>query len=76
MKKFCTFLKEHAKILILKKKDGTTNKRRIKIFQDAKVCYICGKRILRFTNNKNIKKSAITVIIQVNIEAQPLVFII
>ena len=31
MKKFRTSLIEHAKTLILKRKDGTTNKRRIEI---------------------------------------------
>ena len=31
----------------MKRKNVTINKGRIKSYQDAKVCYICGKRILK-----------------------------
>ena len=31
-------------------------KEELKPYQDAKVSYICGKRILKFTNDKNYQK--------------------
>ena len=31
-------------------------KEELKPYQDAKVCSICGKRILRFTNDKNYQR--------------------
>ena len=49
MKKFCTFLREHAKNII----DFETKnvlplaKKKLKSHKDVKVCYICGKRILK-----------------------------
>ena len=51
-------------------------KEELKSYQDAKVSYICGKRMLKFTYDKNYQKSETTVIIQGNIQAHPLVFII
>ena len=59
MKKFCTSLKEHAKntINFEKKKMLTLTKEELKPHQDAKVCYICGKRFPeKFANNKNYQK--------------------
>ena len=49
MKTFCKCLREHTKNIIYfeKKKNVTINKRRIKSHQDAKVSYICRKRILK-----------------------------
>ena len=49
MKKFCTFLREHAKNII----DFETKnvlplaKKKLKSHKDVKVGYICGKRILK-----------------------------
>ena len=49
IKKFCTSLREHAKDIIdfEKKKILPLTKEELKSHQDAKVCYICGKRILK-----------------------------
>ena len=46
MKKFCTSLREHAKNIIdfEKKKMLPLTKEELKSHQDAKVCYICGKK--------------------------------
>ena len=48
-KKFCESLREHAKSTIdfEKKKMLSLIKEELKPHQDGKVCYICGKRILR-----------------------------
>ena len=56
MKKFCEFLREHAKNIIdfRKKRFLQLTKEELKSHQDAKVCYICRKRILKmFPKNKN-----------------------
>ena len=56
MKKFCEYLRKHAKNIIdfEKKKMLPLTKEEIKSHQDTKICYICGKRILKkFANNKN-----------------------
>ena len=47
LKKFCESLKEHAKSIIDfgKKKMLPLTEKEIKSHQDAKICYICGKRI-------------------------------
>ena len=47
MKKFCESLREHAKNIIdfEKKKMLPITKEELKSHRDAKVCYICGKRI-------------------------------
>ena len=49
MKKFCESLREHAKNIIdfEKKKMLLLTKDELKPHQDAKVCYICGKRIIK-----------------------------
>ena len=49
MKKFCESLREHAKNIINfeKKKMLLLTKDELKPHQDAKVCYICGKRIIK-----------------------------
>ena len=49
MKTFCTFLTEHPKSMIAleKKKMLPLTKEELKSYQDAKVCYICEKRILK-----------------------------
>ena len=49
MKKFCTSLREHAKNIIdfEKKTMLPLKKEELKSYQDAKVCYICGKRLLK-----------------------------
>ena len=59
MKKICTSLREHAKNIIdfEKKKMLLSTKEELKSHQDAKGCYICGKRILRkFAKDKNHRK--------------------
>ena len=59
MKKFCTSLKEHAQNIIdfEKKSKLPLTKEELKLHQDAKVCYICGKRILKkFAKDKNYRK--------------------
>ena len=45
MKKFCQSLREHVKKVkaFLKVKAVMVNKRKIKSYQDAKVCYFCRK---------------------------------
>ena len=78
MKKFYASLREHARNIIdfEKKKMIPLTKEELKPHQDTKVCYICGKIILkRFAKDKNIENSEIIVIIQVNIEAQHIVFV-
>ena len=49
MKRFCTSLREQAKNLIdfEKKKMLTLTKEELRSFQDVKICYICGKRLLK-----------------------------
>ena len=49
MKKFCESLTEHTKNIIdfEKKKKLPLSKEELKSCQYAKVCYICGKRILK-----------------------------
>ena len=49
MKKFSTFLRGHAKNIIdfEKKKMLSLTKEELESHQDAKVCYICRKRILK-----------------------------
>ena len=50
MKKFCTSLREHAKRIIdfEKKKMLLLTKEELKPHPDVKVCYICGKNILKW----------------------------
>ena len=58
MKKFCESLRKHAKNIIhfKKKKILQLTKEELKSHQDAKVCYICGKRILqKLAKNKNYR---------------------
>ena len=58
--KFCESLRENAKNIIdfEKKKVLPLTKEEIKSYQDTKLCYICGKRILKkFANDKNHQKS-------------------
>ena len=49
MKNFCTFLREHAKNIIdfETKNMLSLAKKKLKSHKDVKVCYICGKRILK-----------------------------
>ena len=58
-KKFFTSLREHAKNIIdfEKKKMLPLTKEELKSHQDAKECYICGKRILKkFAKDKGYRK--------------------
>ena len=59
MKKFCDSLREHASNIIdfEKKKNVTVNKKWTKSHQDAKVCYICRRKVLKkFAKDKNYRK--------------------
>ena len=59
MKKFCTSFKRTRKKYnyFKKKKMLPLTKEELKSHQDAKVCYICGKRILKkFAKDKNYRK--------------------
>ena len=49
VKKFCTCLRKHAKNIIdfEKKEMMPLTKEELKSYQDANVCYVCGKRISR-----------------------------
>ena len=49
LKKFCESLREYAKNIIdfENKKSVVINKKELKLRQDTKICYICGKRILK-----------------------------
>ena len=49
MKKICESLREHAKKTtdFEKKKILPLTKEELKSYQDTKVCYICGKRLLK-----------------------------
>ena len=58
-KKFCESLREHAKIIIdpEKKKILPLTTEKLKSHQDARNCYICGKRILqKLPKNKDYRK--------------------
>ena len=60
MKKFCESLREPAKIIIdfETKKMLPLTKEEIKSYQNAKLCYICGNKILRKSANcKKLSKS-------------------
>ena len=60
IKKFCESLREPAKIIIdfETKKMLPLTKEEIKSYQNAKICYICGNKILRkFANCKKLSKS-------------------
>ena len=77
MKRFCESLREHVKNIAhyKKKKMLPLTKEELKSHQDAKVCYICEKRILqKLPKNKNYRKLEIIAITQVNIAAQQIVF--
>ena len=55
MKKFCESLRKHAKIITnFENKMLPLTKEELKLHQDARNCYICGKRILeKLAENKN-----------------------
>ena len=59
MKKICESLREHAKKIIdfEKKKMLPLTKEELKSYQDTKVCYICGKKLLKqLANDRNYQK--------------------
>ena len=79
MKIFCTSLREHAKNIsdFKKKKRLPLTKEELILHQDAKVCYICGKRILKkLSKSIYYRKGRVIAIIQVNIELQHIIFVI
>ena len=57
MKMFCTSLREHATNVINfeKKELLPLTKEELKSHQDAKVCSICGKRILKKLSNWKVR---------------------
>ena len=76
MERFCTSSREYAKNIIdfeLKKMLPLT-KEELKSYQDAKLCYICRKRILKNAKDKIIKKSGIIVIMPGKIKVQHIAF--
>ena len=79
IKKSCTSLQEHATNVINfeTKKMFPLRKEVLKSYQDTKTYHICGKRIYKsLPMIKIIKKIGIIIILQVNIEAQHIVFVI
>ena len=73
MEKFCKSLIEHANEIISfkNKKHEAINKRA------AEICYVCEEKLKKsMLKNKNIAKLEITVIIQGNIEALHIVYVI
>ena len=78
-KKFCTFLREHAKNIIdfEKRKLLPLTKEELKSDQDAKLCYICGKIFIKkFANDKNYRKVRDHSHYTRKYRAQPIVFVI
>ena len=78
-KKFCQSLREHSKNItdFEKKKMLPLTKEEVKSYQNAEVCYIRGKRLLKsLLMIKIIKKFETIVILQVNIEVQHTVYVI
>ena len=74
MKKFCTSLREDTKNKVYFEKEKMSLL--TKSHHDAKVCHIHGKKNLKIlVKIKIIEKSAIIVIIQINIEVQYIVFL-
>ena len=76
-KKSCTFLREHATNVtnFEKKKMLLITKEELKSHQDPKAWHICGNSFLNgFLMIKIIGKLEIVAIIQVNIEAQHIVY--
>ena len=77
---FCSSLREHATntniIDFGKKKMSPLTKEVSILHQDATDCYIYGKTILKkLSKSKNYRKLEITAVMQANIEAQHIVFI-
>ena len=57
IKKFCNILGEHEKYnLFSKGKLVPLTKKELKLYRDAKVCYICVKKILQFPKDKNYQE--------------------
>ena len=56
MKKFCTSLREHAKNIDFEKKEPLLLTEESKSYQEANVCSICGKRILKLCKSANYRK--------------------
>ena len=57
IKTFCESLREHAKYIIdfKNKKMLRLTKEELKLDQVPKVCYFCGKIILKYISKKNFK---------------------
>ena len=75
MKMFCTSLRKKNNDFE-KKKMLPLSKEELKLYQDPKVCYICGNRIIKMLKLKIIKMSEIIVLIQGNIEVKHIAFVI
>ena len=79
MKKFCETFREHAKNIVNfeKKKMLPLIHQELKPHRDAKVFYTCGKRIFKkLAKSKTVEKLEIIPIIQVNIDAPHILFVI
>ena len=78
MKEICESLRQHAKnkTHFEKKKMLLLTKQELKSYQDAKVCCICAKRILKSSLKAYIIGKIDHCHLQVNIEVQHIVFVI
>ena len=79
MKKFCKSLREDAKNIIdfEKKKMLLLTNQELESHQGATMPYICGKKSKKkLSESINYRKLEIIATIQVNIEAQDIVFVI
>ena len=79
MKQFCSSLRKYVTNVINfeKKEMLPLTKEKLKLHQDAKICYICGKKILRkLSKSINYWKVRGIAILQIAIEAQHIVFVI
>ena len=78
VRKFCTSLRERTKSINgFEKKMLPLTKEELKSHQDAKVCYNCGKRLLKsLLMTKFIENLKTIAIMQVDTEVQHIVFVI
>ena len=80
MKKFCSYLREHATNVMNyeKKKMLPLTKRTLNLHQDMRECYICRKKILKksLLKIKIIKKLETVAILPVNIGVRNIIHVI
>ena len=78
MKKFCESLIEHAmKVINFKKKVKLLTKEQQKSYENAKISYICKKKLkINMQKVKNILKLETIIIIQQNLEVLRITYVI